>query len=94
MSPREKRKGEKEEKERDPVGAKNGTDHRNRSVPIFAYSGQRAFASKRIALLNVRSRTGALWNDSMGKLRDDTPKRHPGSILARISVFREKWDRP
>jgi len=25
MSPREKRKGEKEEKERDPVGAKNGT---------------------------------------------------------------------
>jgi len=31
---------------------------------------------------------------SIGALRDDTPKRHPAELPARISVPREKWGRP
>ena len=51
--------------------AKNGTDAKIPSVPIFAYSVQR--------FLSARSRIGALRDDGAvrGYSRDDSPARHP-----------------
>jgi len=61
--------------------AKNGTDAKIPSVPIFAYSVQR--------FLSARSRIGALRDDGAvrGYSRDDSPARHPDNAPGQDLVF-------
>ena len=85
-----------------PAFREKGTDLRTRSVPIFAYSGQRVFVLKRRAVLSARSRIGGLLEDSpFTEILSLRPGQQVRQILdcsdksekSRSGKRREKWDR-